>query len=266
MIPQLHVAKSATYALEKQMGMISDNIANVNTVGHKSQRMDFENMFPIVFERVVSEFDDENAGKGKSRRTFNQYGQGVRLSQVVRNMEQGAIEITNNPLDLAIQGKGFFQYRMPDGSVAYGRAGNLHQDKAGNLLSPNGYQLDPPIRIPQGTTNLIVNEDGRVFVQVAGDQTPREIGQIVLATFQNDEGLRAIGENLYVATDASGEATLQEPGKESAGTIRQRALEYSNVNIIEQLMQMMVIQRSFDIAVKAIKASDKILQVGADIK
>ncbi|MSR89090.1 MAG: flagellar hook-basal body complex protein [Candidatus Margulisbacteria bacterium] len=266
MIPQLNIAKSATFALERQMQVISDNIANVSTVGHKAQSMQFENMFPIVFERVIAEFDEEGQGKGKTRKTYNEMGQGVHISQIVKNMQQGTIEVTNQPLDLAVQGNGFLQFRLPEGAIAYSRAGNLHQDKDGNVLSPGGYPLEPPIRIPQNTTNIIVNDQGRVYVQLSGDPNPQEIGQVTLAIFQNPEGVREIGQNLYVQTEASGDASLQEPGSEAAGTIRQRSLEFSNVNIVEELLQMMVVQRSFDIAVKAIKASDKILQTGADIK
>jgi flagellar basal-body rod protein FlgG len=266
MIPQLHMAKTATFALEKQMQMIADNVANVGTVGHKTQAMHFENMFPVIFERVIAEFDEEGSGRGKARKTYNELGQGVRISEVVKKMTQGSIEITNQPLDLAIQGKGMFQFRLPDGTVAYGRAGNLHQDKDGNLLSPSGYPLEPPIRIPQNTSNIVINEQGRVFAQVGEDQNPREVGQITLAIFQNDEGLRSIGQNLYKETEASGQPTFEEPGNEAAGSLKQRALEFSNVNVVEELMQMMVVQRSFDLAVKAIKASDKLLQVGGDLK
>ena len=128
MLSQLHMAKSATFSFQRKMQLIADNIANANTPAHKSRKMHMESLFPQVFERVISEFEDPNVPIGKKRRQFNEYGQGMRISEITKNMRQGTIEITNHPLDLAIQGKGFLQFRMPDGTLAYGRAGNLHQD------------------------------------------------------------------------------------------------------------------------------------------
>lgn len=265
MISQLHMAKSATFVFQRKMQMVADNIANSNTVGHKRHMMNMESLFPQVFERVISEFEDPNVPVGKKRRTYNEYGQGVRIAEITKDMSQGTLEITNRPLDFAVQGRGFFQVRLADGTLAYTRAGNFHQDYEGNVLDPNGHPLEPPIRIPVDTTEVIVNEEGEVFVQINNEPVPRNIGQINLAMFTNEQGLRAVGQNLYYETAASGEPILTEPGRDAAGRIRQRALEFSNVNIIEEMMQMMLTNRSFEISIKAIKAADDILKSGSDI-
>ncbi len=266
MIVQLQMAKSATYAFEREMQVISDNVANANTLGHKEQSVHMENLFPMVFERALSEFDDANVPAGKERRTYNEQGQGVRVSEIVRNMAQGSIEITNRSLDFAIQGKGMFQFRTPDGQIVYGRAGNFHQDANGNLLNAAGYPIEPSIQVPRDASDIVVNEQGRVFAQMPGEAIPREIGQISIATFQNEEGLVSIGQNMYRDTVASGDPIVNKAGDQNAGTVRQRSLEFSNVNIVQQLMQMIITQRAFETAVKAIKATDAILKTGGDIK
>jgi flagellar basal-body rod protein FlgG len=266
MIVQLQMAKSAAFAFQREMQVIADNVANANTLGHKEQSVQMENLFPMVFERALSEFEDANVPTGKERRTYNEQGQGVRISEIVRNMSQGTIEITNRSLDFAIQGRGFFQFRTPEGTITYGRAGNLHQDGKGQVLNASGYPLEPAIQIPQDATDIIVNEEGRVFAQIHSETIPREIGRITLATFQNEEGLVSIGQNMYRETAASGDPVINDAGENGAGTIRQRSLEFSNVNIVQQLMQMIITQRAFEVAVKAIKATDAILKSGGDIK
>jgi flagellar basal-body rod protein FlgG len=266
MIVQLQMAKSATYAFEREMQVIADNVANANTLGHKEQSVHMENLFPMVFERTLSEFEDANVPPGKERRTYNEQGQGVRISEIVRNMAQGTIEITNRSLDFAIQGRGMFQFRTPDGQIVYGRAGNFHQDANGNVLNAAGYPLEPTIQVPRDANDIIVNEEGRVFAQVSGETIPREIGQMSLATFQNEEGLVSIGQNMYRDTVSSGDPVISQAGEQNAGTVRQRSLEFSNVNIVQQLMQMIITQRAFETAVKAIKATDAILKTGGDIK
>jgi flagellar basal-body rod protein FlgG len=266
MLSQIHMAKSATFAFQKRLIMISDNVANAQTVGHKAKVMQFENMFPLVLSRSISEFEDANVPINQRPKRYMEYGMGVKVSGVTKNMNQGTIEVTNRPLDLAIQGKGYFQFRLPDGTTTYSRAGNLFQDRDGNVVDANGHPLEPSIRIPRSATQIIVNSEGKVFVQVNNEQTPQEVGQILVALFPNEEGLLGIGQNLYRETASSGAPILETPGRNVAGTVRQRALEFSNVNIIEELLAMLQVQRSFDVAIRAIKAADQMLKDGSDIK
>jgi len=266
MISQLFMAKSATTAFQKKLIMLADNVANSQTVGFKGSRVEFENMFPLVLGRSFSEFEDANVPIGQRRRKYFEYGQGVHIAETNRDMSQGTIQVTNRPLDIAITGKGFLQFRMPDGTLAFARAGNLSQDNSGQIVDANGHPLEPSIRIPREATEIIINQEGKVFVQINNEPTPQEIGQIQLALFPNEEGLLGIGQNLYQETASSGAAILETPGNNAAGSIRQRSLEFSNVNVIEEMLQMVMLQRSFDVAMKAIKASDQMLKDGADLK
>jgi flagellar basal-body rod protein FlgG len=265
MITQLHVAKTTLYAFQRKLQVITNNISNAQTVGYKEQRVELETLFPLAFERAITEFDETGA-MGKRRRKIMEFGTGVRISSISRNFNSGTIEITNQPLDLAVAGgPGLFQFRLPDGTFAFSRAGNLHQDAEGNVVSASGYPLEPALKLPRNTTQIIINEEGRVFVQVNNESTPSEIGQIMLASFQNPAGLKESGQNLLVETTASGEPNYETPGKNGVGKIQQRALEFSNVNIVEQMMNMVMVQRIFDVAVKAINAIDTILKKGGGI-
>jgi flagellar basal-body rod protein FlgG len=264
MINQLMMAKTAMVTLQHKMQIISNNVANAQTVGYKSRRMELETMFPAAFERAITEFDDASGTLRKRRKVF-EYGQGVRISDISKNFQQGTIEITNQPLDMAVKGNGLFQFRLPDGKTAYSRAGNLHSDREGNLVSANGHTLEPAMKMPRGTTDVIVNEEGRVFVMVGEETQPREIGQMILANFQNVAGLREIGQNMYIESEASGEPLLERPGKNGVGSIQHKALEFSNVNVIDEMVAMVMVQRVFEIAVKAVNAADAIMKKGGGI-
>jgi flagellar basal-body rod protein FlgG len=154
---------------------------------------------------------------------------------------------------------------MPDGSFSYGRAGNLHVDPEGNVMDPNGHPLEPAIRIPRNVTDVVVNEEGRVFVHTPSSSQPQEVGQIMLARFQNYSGLRDIGQNLYKDTDASGPPEVALPGKDGIGAVKQRALEFSNVNIVDELMNMLLTQRAFELITKTINSADAMLKIASDI-
>ena len=265
MISQLHMVKTAAHVLEKKMSMVTNNVSNAQTVGYKNKLMQMENMFPTVLGRTITEFEESNVLEGQKRRKFFEYGRGVNISEITKDMSQGTLEVTDNPTHFAVQGRGFFQVRLPDGTLGYSRAGNFHKDSEGNLVSPNNYPIEPPIRIPRGTTEMIVNEEGSVFVLVNNEVEPREVGQLLLADFSNQEGLLDIGQNTYRATASSGEAIIQTAGKDSMGVIRQHSLEYSNVDVIQSLLVMMGLQRTFDVVMKAIKASDEMLKSGTNI-
>lgn len=264
MISQLHMAKTGLFVYQNKMQMIANNIANAQTVGFKGMRMELETMFPMSFEKLLTDFDESGA-VSKKRKKVMEYGQGVRIADISRNFNQGTIEVTNQPLDVAIKGQGLLQFRIPDGSTAYARAGNLRQDRDGTICDVNGHPLEPSIQLPQGTSDVLINEEGRIFAQVGDEPSPREIGQIILANFQNPSGLKEMGQNLYVETDASGSPRLENPGRNGVGTIQQKALEFSNVNVIEQMTSMLMAQRIVELVAKAITASDAILKKGGGL-
>ncbi len=265
MIHQMFIAKSGMFAYQRAMNSITNNISNAQTVGFKKSRVEFESLFPLIQEKAISEFEELQVPTSEKRRKYITYGQGVRIADVTKDFNQGTIEITNQPLDLAIEGQGFFQVRLPDGTVAFTRAGNLHQDVEGNVVNPNGHPLEPAIRIPRNTTEVVIDSEGRVLVRINNEATPREIGQVVLANFSNSEGLKELGQTLYLDTVASGEPVLGTPGRESYGNIRQRALEFSNVNIVEEMVRMLLTQRGFELIVKSFSVGDKMMTTASEI-
>lgn len=265
MINQIFMGKSAMFAFQRKLQIVANNIANAQTVGFKKSRPEMESMFPLVMEGVLSESDESTPGTQR-RKKYAEYGSGVRITEVSKDFEKGTLEVTNQPLDLAVDGTyGLFQVRMPDGSIAYTRAGNFHLDSQGSIVDPNGHPLEPAIQIPKGTTDIVINEEGNVYVQVNGATTPQEIGQLALATFQNQGGLREVGQNLYVETAASGSPSLETPGQNGAGAVRQRSLEFSNVNVIEEMMNMILTQRSFELIVKSIQTGEAMLKAASDL-
>lgn len=265
MLSQLFMAKSAFFTYQRKMQLVSNNIANAQTVGYKKRRMELESIFPLVLENAYSEFEDSTGGPSAKRKKFMEYGQGIRIVDISKDFSTGTIEVTNQPFDFAIEGDGVFQFRMPDGSFSYSRAGNLHIDPEGNVLDPNGHPLEPAIRIPRNVTDVVVNEEGRVFVHTPESAQPQEVGQIMLARFQNYSGLRDIGQNLYKETDASGVAEIALPGKDGLGAVKQRSLEFSNVNIVDELMNMLMTQRAFELITKTINSADAMLKIASDI-
>lgn len=265
MINQIFMGKSAMFAMQRKLQLVANNIANAQTVGFKRSRPEMESMFPLVMEGVLSESDDPIQGTQR-RKKYAEYGSGVRITDVTKDFEKGTLEVTNQPLDMAIDSRyGLFQVRMPDGTLAYTRAGNFHMDSQGIVVDPNGHPLEPAIQIPKGTTDIVVNEEGKVFVQINGSTTPQEIGQVILASFQNQGGLSEIGQNLYRETAASGAPNLENPGENGVGSIRQRSLEFSNVNVIEEMMNMILTQRSFELVVKSIQAGEAMLKSASDL-
>jgi len=266
MLSQLFMAKSGFYSYERKMQVIANNIMNAQTVGYKKKRLEVESLFPLVLERAYSEFDEVSSGSGKKRKKYIEYGQGIRIVEISKDFSTGTIEMTNQPLDLAIQGRGFIQFQLPDGTYGYSRAGNLHMDAQGNVLNPNGHPIEPAINIPSNTLEVIINEEGQVYAQTANSTVPTEIGQIYLVDFPNPGGLKDVGQNLYKETAASGPAELGIPGQNAIGTIKQRALEFSNVNIVEEMMDMLLCTRTFELISKTISSADSMLKIATDLK
>jgi flagellar basal-body rod protein FlgG len=257
MFQPLYVAATGLSAMEDEILNITDNLANAKTVAFKKGRTEMESLFYIEksFKDVLYE-----AMSGSGVPPVNvEYGTGVRVASTPRDFTQGSIEITNNPLDIAVKGEGFFQFRMPDGTAGFGRAGNLHIDNEGNLVDPNGHRLDPDIVLPEGTTSVVIQQDGTIVVAVDNETDFSEIGQINLARFTNPAGLKGIGHNLFRATEASGEPAIGVAGEEGFGTVNQYALEQSNVDVITEMMRMVTVQRVFDTVTKAVQSYEGML-------
>jgi len=222
--------------------VISNNLANVNTTGFKKSRADFQE---LIYQGL------KEAGAASSEATLLpsgiQVGLGVKPAAVQKMFQQGDFVSTENPLDLAIEGNGFFKILMPDGTIAYSRAGAFKIDSEGRIVNSDGYLMEPSITIPANTISITISSDGKVSALQAGSSTPLEAGQIELARFINTGGLKAIGKNLFLQTASSGEATSATPGTEGVGTILQGFIEMSNVNIVEEMVNMIVSTRAYEI-------------------
>ena len=262
MMRSLWTAGTGMIAQQTNIDTISNNLANVNTIGFKKIRAEFED---LLYQTLRAPGDSTQAGTGQLPAGL-QVGLGARLAATNRLFTQGNVQQTGNPLDLMIEGDGFFQVQLPDGRIAYTRSGNFKNDGEGRLLNNDGYYLPPDISIPDGATDLSVAPDGTVTVMMPGETLPQEIGQIELVRFVNPAGLLPEGKNLFLQSSASGEPVNATPGTEGVGAIVQGALEMSNVQVVEEMVNMIVAQRAYDVNSKAVQASDEMLQVANGLK
>lgn len=254
MIRSLSIAKTGLDAQQAQLDVISNNLANVGTTGFKRSRAVFEDlMYQNVRQSGGQTSDQTRLPSGL------QIGTGVRVVATERIHTQGNPTKTDNPKDVAINGGGFFQVLMPDGTAAYTRDGSFQSDASGQLVTSSGYPVQPAITMPQNATSMTIGRDGTVSVIQAGSTASVQVGQIQLATFLNPAGLQSNGENLYVETDASGGANQTAPGQNGAGVLNQGYVESSNVNVVEELVNMIQAQRAYEINSKAVKTSDEML-------
>lgn len=257
MFQPLYVAATGLSAIEEEIQNITNNLANARTVAFKKGRPEMESLSFI--DKSFKDYLYE-AMSGTDVPPVNvEYGTGVRVASTSKDFTQGSIEVTNNPFDFAINGQGFFQVKMPDGTLAYTRAGNFHADNDGNLVDPNGRIVEPSIILPQGTTSVTVSQDGTVFAQINNQNNLTEIGQMTLARFTNPAGLKSVGQNLYQANEASGEAQVGIANQEGYGSVNQFSLEQSNVNEISEMMKMVISQRIFDTITKAVQSYEGLL-------
>lgn len=237
------------------MDVIANNLANVSTSGFKRSRAVFED---LIYQNL------RQPGAQSSQQTQLpsglQIGTGVRPVATERVFTQGNLQLTSNDKDVAIQGAGFFQVLLPDGSTAYTRDGSFQTDSQGQLVTASGFPIQPAITIPAGAQSLTVGRDGTVSVTLQGAAAPTQVGALQLATFINPAGLQSKGENLYVETSASGTASTNAPGTNGAGLLTQGYVETSNVNVVEELVNMIQTQRAYEINSKAITTSDQMLQ------
>ena len=256
----LFTAATGLKAYEEELNDVSNNLANSRTPGFKKGRVDMETLFYI--QRSFPQELDTAMAKNDSfflPPVGIEVGTGVRVAATPHDFSQGSIAVTNKPLDVAIDGEGFFQFRMPDGSLAYGRTGNFQLDREGNLVDPNGHLLEPAIVIPEGTTAVQVNQDGKVSVSINNSVELTEVGQIDLAPFTNSPGLKSIGQNLSVPTPASGEALVGTPSQEGFGNVAQFSLENSNVDVISEMVRTVQVQRVFDTLIQMVQAANGML-------
>jgi len=253
MIRSLWISKTGLEAQQTQMDVISNNLANVSTTGFKRSRAVFEDLLYQTLRQPGAQSSQQTQIPSGL-----QIGTGVRPIAAERIHTQGNLQQTSNNLDVAIQGSGFFQVLMPDGTTAYTRDGSLQTDNQGQLVTSSGYPVQPAITIPANSTSLTIGRDGTVSAVVAGVST--QIGSLQLATFINPTGLQSQGENLYVETASSGTASTNVPGTNGAGVLNQGYVETSNVNVVEELVNMIQTQRAYELNSKAITASDQMLQ------
>ncbi|NWF97436.1 MAG: flagellar basal-body rod protein FlgG [Nitrospirae bacterium] len=261
MLRSLFIAATGMEAQKLNIDVIANNLANVNTVGFKKSRADFQE---LIYQDLRT--PGAISAEGSQIPSGIQVGLGVKPVAVQKLFLQGDFVHTGNPLDLVIEGDGFFQITMPDGTIAYTRAGAFKLDSEGRIVNSDGYPLEPAITVPANTVSLTVGSDGKIQALQSGSTTPTEIGQIELARFINPGGLKAMGKNLFTTTGSSGDATTGNPSTEGLGTIAQGFIEMSNVNIIEEMVNMIVSQRAYEINSKAVQASDEMLQTANNIK
>lgn len=255
MLRALNTAATGMVAQQTRIDTISNNMANVNTTGFRRARAEFQD---LIYQTVKA--PGGQTAEGVTLPTGMQLGQGTRTVATVHMHSQGTMQQTENSLDLAIEGSGFFQVRRPSGEIAYTRSGNLKTDPEGRLVTVDGFPLDPDIVLPQDATSVTISADGLVQVVSASQSTPQELGQIQLANFVNPAGLQAVGRSLYIPTAASGEALIANPGQDGVGTIAQGFLEGSNVEVVNEMIDLITSQRAYDINQRVIEASDEMLR------
>lgn len=257
----LTTAGSGMIAQQTNLDIIANNLANVNTNGFKGHRASFQDL-------MYQTWRASGASNGSSVASPEalQVGLGTKFSSSAIDNSQGALGATGNPLDLAVQGEGFFQVLLPNGTTAYTRDGSFKRDSDGLMVTADGYHLQPEITIPAGATQLSISANGDVTAIKPGDSAPSTLGSITLATFPNVAGLSKIGQNLYAQGGASGSPTVGAPGAQGSGTLASGYLEGSNVQIVSEMVKMITAQRAYEINSKAIQTADEMLNTANQLK
>jgi flagellar basal-body rod protein FlgG len=261
MMRALRTAASGMYAQQLQIDTISNNLANVNTAGYKKSKVEFQD---LIYQTIQATHSVR--GLGTTVPAELQIGHGVKPVAIEKNFGQGSPSQTGNPLDLSIEGEGFFQIKRPDGNLAYSRDGNFSVSPDGRIVNSDGYLLEPEIIIPQDTIDVTIDREGFVYATLAGDTESTEVGQIELARFTNPSGLRSMGQNLFQETEASGVPIQSNPGMDGVGELNQGYLESSNVQVVEEMVDMIVAQRAYELSSKAIKTADSMMQEANNLK
>ncbi|CAO3407087.1 flagellar basal-body rod protein FlgG [Azospirillum largimobile] len=258
------LAIGATGMIAQQLNVetISNNIANSTTTGYKKQRAEFQDLLYQNFRRIGSTSSDA----GTIVPTGVQVGAGVRVAAVARVLEQGNLNITDNKLDVAINGSGYFQVTLPSGDTAYTRAGNFKLSPEGMIVTADGYPIQPNITIPTNAVDISINSSGEVLIKLDGQTATQNVGQIQLATFANAAGLEATGDNLFMESGASGQAVTGNPGAPGFGRVTQGALETSNVNVVQEITTLITAQRAYEMNSKVIKTTDEMMQQASQMR
>ncbi|TCM17693.1 flagellar basal-body rod protein FlgG [Novosphingobium sp. PhB165] len=252
----LSIASTGMLAQQTNVDVISNNIANMNTTAYKRQRAEFQD---LLYQQV-SRPGAATSADGTQVPSGIQLGAGVKTGGIYRITEQGALTNTGNTYDLAVDGQGYFQVMQPSGELAYTRAGSFQLSDQGELVTTDGYRVQPDITIPQGAVSVTVSKTGEVQVKMDGQTNLQTVGQLQLATFVNEAGLEAIGSNLYLETGASGQPTVGNPADPSFGSINQGFVEASNVNPVSEITSLITAQRAYEMNSRVVKTSDEMLQ------
>jgi flagellar basal-body rod protein FlgG len=251
----LYVSKTGLAAQDKQLTTISNNLANASTIGFKRDRAVFEDLiYQNQRQPGAQETQETQLPSGL------QLGTGARVVATQKEHTQGTLQVTDQSLDLAINGPGYFQVLQPDGSISYTRNGQLQMNGEGQLVNADGYLLEPAITVPEGVNKITISETGTVNAYTQGVVDPQQLGDITLVNFVNPSGLQAVGGNLFVETLASGNPVQGTPGENGMGTLKQGMLEGSNVNIVEEMVSMITTQRAYEMNSKVISTADQMLQ------
>ena len=261
MIRSLWSGATGMIAQQTNLDVVSNNLANVNTSGYKKVRADFQDLMYQIDREPGAPVDPASMIP-----TGIQVGLGTRVVGTSRIMGEGNIQVTGNPTDVAIEGDGFYQVTLPDGTLAYTRDGAWRIDGNGQIVTSDGFLLEPAITIPDNMKELIISTTGQVSVLLPGDPNPQEIGQIQLARFVNPGGLRASGKNLFLETPASGAPIVGNPGDDGLGATLQRVLEMANVQVVEEMVNMIVAQRAYEANSKTISTADELLRIANNLR
>ncbi len=257
----LRTAATGLSAQQRYVEIIANNIANVNTTGYKKVRPEFQDM---LYETLRPAGNTQKTGIEPLNEV--QIGSGTELIATTRMYSQGNIVQTNNKLDIAINGEGFFVVRRPDNTFAYTRDGSFNLDRNGSIVTSQGYVLEPGLTIPQETNDIKISRNGVLSIIIDGTLEEQTIGQIELARFINPAGLRAIGDNLFLETPASGQAIFEQPGSNNTGELIQAHIENSNVEIVEEMIGMITAQRSYELNSKSVRTADEVLMMAVNLK
>lgn len=257
----LSIASTGMLAQQTNVDVISNNIANMNTTGFKRQRAEFQD---LLYEQI--ERPGGATGPDTKAPSGIQIGAGVKTGGVYRIQQQGALQQTENRYDVAITGRGYFQILLPSGDTAYTRDGSFGVSDQGELVTQDGYPVQPGITIPQAAVDVTISKTGEVQVIVAGDPQPQTVGQLELATFMNDAGLEAKGENLFMETAASGQPTVANPGEPGLGTLSQGFIEGSNVNAVAEITALITAQRAYEMNSRVVKTADEMLATTSQLR
>lgn len=257
----LSIASTGMLAQQTNVDVISNNIANMNTTAFKRQRAEFQDLLYQQVSRPGSA-----TGDGTRVPAGIQIGAGVRTGGVYRILEQGSLTNTANPLDIAIKGRGYFQVTLPSGETGYTRDGSFQVSDQGELVTQDGYLIEPGITIPAGAVDVTISSTGEVQVKIAGDPEPQTVGQLELATFMNESGLEAQGGNLFLETAASGQPMIAPPGEPGTGTLMQGFVEASNVNPVAEITALITAQRAYEMNSRVVKTADEMLSTTSQMR